>query len=201
MREQTPKFGSKLAGRHRQHGVVLWISLVVLVVLLAASTLIVRNTTLGQGIAGNLGFKRNATLAGDLGTEAARAWLVGQFGNSEALQQDIASGGYYATWGTGYDDPAAFPWGNAVLAGGGSGNQVRYLIHRMCRYAGPTSGTVPAPAGVLQECVYISNADGDKTGGSQASVFPSAAKSPFYRVTSRVVGPRGTVSFVQSMLY
>ena len=193
------------AGRYRQGGVVLWITLVVLVVLLAASVLIARNTTLGQGIAGNLGFKRNATMAGDLGTEVARTWIGGR--TKIALHDDDLDQGYVANWGALSDDPNdsnAFDWSKAVNAGGSAGNSVSYLIHRMCRFSGPTEGAIVDASGAalgVQECIYVSNPDGDRTVGSQASNFPPAVRNPFYRVTSRIVGPRNTVSYVQSMLY
>jgi len=190
-----------LAKKRNQNGVVLWISLMVLVVLLAAAVAIVRNTSLGQGIAGNLGFKKNATFAGDQGTEAARAWLATQ--NKITLQNDIVAQGYYSSWGTDFDDPTTFSWTNAVesTSNNGSGNQVSYLVHRMCRFTGPTNGAGSGSAGIPQECVYASKAPHDTTGGSQAAVFPAAITNPFYRVTSRVVGPRNTVSYVQTMLY
>lgn len=190
-----------LTKRKNQSGVVLWISLMVLVVLLAASVVIVRNTSLGQGIAGNLGFKKNATLAGDQGTEAARAWLATQ--NKVTLQSDIVPQGYFSSWGTAFDDPATYAWGSAVesTSDNGSGNRVSYLIHRMCRFTGPTNGAGSGSAGIPQECVYASKPPHDTTGGPQSASFPTAITNPFYRVTSRVVGPRNTVSYVQTMLY
>lgn len=190
-----------LAKKRNQNGVVLWISLMVLVVLLAAAVAIVRNTSLGQGIAGNLGFKKNATFAGDQGTEAARAWLATQ--NKITLQNDIVAQGYYSSWGTDFDDPTTFSWTNAVesTSNNGTGNQVSYLVHRMCRFTGPTNGAGSGSAGIPQECVYASKAPHDTTSGSQAAVSPAAITNPFYRVTSRVVGPRNTVSYVQTMLY
>jgi len=191
----------------RQKGVVLWITLMILVVLLGATLVIARNTALGQNIAGNLGFKKNTTQAGDYGTEQARAWLM-QHIKADLLFSDKPADAYWASWRVLSDDPNEFDWSQAKSAGTSTDHAVDYVIHRMCRFPGRTSGEImgapaggdPAPLGT-QECVFVPDGDGDGTIDGASAQLGSKAKRPFYRVTSRIKGPRKTVSYVQSMLY
>jgi hypothetical protein len=187
--------------RQQQRGVVLWVSLMVLVVLLATAVALVRNSSLGLGIAGNLGFRENATLAGDLGTEKARVWLSA---NTGSLLNDVSASGYFASWGDYSEDPETLDWAQSVLETATDGNTVQYLIQRMCLCPGPATPGAECKApytGKTQECVYLSQDTPDKTLGSQQAALPAGNVVPFYRVTSRIKGPRDTVSYTQSMLY
>jgi len=195
-------------GKSAQKGVVLWITLMIMVVLLGATLLIARNTATGLGIAGNLGFKKNATLVGDLGTEEALKWLNGQ--SKKTLYKDDVQSGYWASWGKHSDDPHSFDWENARTVVSSGNHTVDYVIHRMCRFPGENSGTITeedtsATNGkkVLgqQECVYASNTQGQKDIGAAAAQLPPKVGKPFYRVTSRIKGARNTASYVQSMVY
>jgi len=191
-----------------QKGVVLWMTLMIMVVLLGATLLIARNTATGLGIAGNLGFKKNATLVGDLGTEEALKWLNGQ--SKKTLYKDDVQSSYWASWGEHSDDPHSFDWKNARTVVGSGGYTVDYVIHRMCRFPGENIGTITEEDAsttngkkVLgqQECVYASNTQGQKDIGAASAQLPPKVGKPFYRVTSRVKGARNTVSYVQSMVY
>jgi len=195
----------------KQKGVVLWVTLMVLVVLLGATLVIARNTTIGQSIAGNIGFKKNATQVADYGVEKARAWLSERLDDEKKtpvrtkqyLEKDHIDFAYWASWGTFSDDPKDFAWDVAkeVFV---DGQEVKYVIHRMCRLPGKTTPAAQSNTGtkVKQECVFVPGEDcADCSIGSQASKLPFDVKRPFYRVTSRVRGPRNTVSYVQTMLY
>jgi hypothetical protein len=72
-----------------------------------------------------------------------------------------------------------------------AGNQVRYVIHRMCDLAGNPAS---------QNCVSTSL--GGTAGGSKGSVNPALPSTSqiYYRITVRVTGPRNTVSYVQVMV-
>ena len=61
-----------------QQGVALIVVMIILVIMLIGAVGILRSTNVGLGIAGNLGFKQNATSVSDQGVEAARAWLMAQ---------------------------------------------------------------------------------------------------------------------------
>lgn len=183
----------------RQRGAVLFIALIVLVAMSLAGIALIRGVDTANLIAGNLAFKQNATHGGDWGVEQARAWL--QLQPAATLYADVP-GRYSAAMQTGLDftstDPSApdFDWdANAFDAGADpAGNQVRYVIHRMCELAG-NPGSV--------NCVRTSL--GGTTGGTQGGATYGGAALPstsqiYYRITARVTGPRNTVSYVQVML-
>jgi len=185
--------------RARQGGAVLFIALIVLVAMSLAGIALIRGVDTANLIAGNLAFKQNATHGGDWGVEQARGWL--QLQASAVLYADVP-GRYSAAMQTGLDftgtDPSApdFDWdGNSFDAGADpAGNQVRYVIHRMCELAG-NPGSV--------NCVRTSL--GGTTGGTQGGATYGGAALPttsqiYYRITARVTGPRNTVSYVQVMV-
>ena len=182
--------------RNPEKGVALIIVLIVLMVMMAATVTMVRNSNVGMGIVGNLGFKQNATSVGDQGVEVARAWLLTQ--NSTTLSAAIPGNGYFETWALNFD-PASYNWtaaGNSAVstANDGTGNQVRYVIHRMCSLTG-------ALTVANQECVYPSGGgSGSRQLGGAGAILKSSY-TPFFRVTVRVDGPRNTLSFTQVMVY
>ena len=185
--------------RARQGGAVLFIALIVLVAMSLAGIALIRGVDTANLIAGNLAFKQNATHGGDWGVEQARAWL--QLQPAATLYADVP-GQYSAAMQTGLDftatDPSApdFDWDiNSFDAGADpAGNQVRYVIHRMCELAG-NPGSV--------NCVRTSV--GGTTGGTQGGATYGGAALPstsqiYYRITARVTGARNTVSYVQVMV-
>ncbi|WP_147321255.1 hypothetical protein [Rhodoferax lacus] len=187
----------------KQQGIVLIVAIIAIVAMAFAVTAMLRATTGSMGIAGNLAFKKNATSAGDMGVEQARNWLVGQ--TSLALSADQATVGYYSTWNTAFD-PMTYNWSagtNAVEATSddGSGNRVLYVIHRLCSITG--SFNLPA-----QTCVRPSslNAVGAGTslgsgGGGAGGPAIVVVPRPYFRITTRVEGPRNTLSYVQVIMY
>jgi hypothetical protein len=152
----------------------------------------------------------------------ARTWLVTQ--NAASLEFGNPAQGYYPGWcnvslnannvpdadGDGNPDncnvipmpsvfdPQTYNWANSVLAtaNDGAGNEVRYVIHRMCQ----TSGSID---GAGQQCVTIGST---LTGGSQSAASYGAQVlsntfQPYFRVTSRVLGPTNTVVYTQAIMY
>lgn len=76
------------------------------------------------------------------------------------------------------------PTNNATIA------TVSYLTHRMCQ----GSGLAPSAAGQLCQ-TYTAPA----TGCSKTQVLPCTSTSVFYRITSRSVGARNTVTYAQTL--
>ena len=83
-----------------------------------------------------------------------------------------------------------------------SDNQVRYVIERMCSLPGMASGS-NAPAN--QQCIFASDpkdtdskTDKDTPKISDLTVFGSV---PMYRITVRSVGPKNSISYIQSFVY
>jgi type IV pilus assembly protein PilX len=199
--------------RRAQSGVILFIALIVLVAMTLAGIALMRSVDTNVLVAGNLAFRQGATLAGDWGIEEARAWLNANGGTTlYTSQPGIANGtSYYANFqsgvdlvgvGTASDD---FNW-----TGGGSparnlgtdsaGNEVRYIIHRLCQFDGD-------PNSAAANCVKFSSSGGSgaaSTGTKGVVGYGTAAlpgvSAVYYRVTVRVSGPRNTLSFVQAIL-
>jgi type IV pilus assembly protein PilX len=180
-----------------QRGIVLIIALVVLVVMTVAGLLMFRATSTGVEIAGNVGFKQNATSMGDLGTEAGFEWVYSKRSTPNALNADSLADAYFATWDDTFN-PITFDWSKAKEAAGndGMGNRVRYVIHRLCATPGP-------PTDPGQKCA-IPQASGPSLGtgggGGSGGGFSSLVGQPYYRITARVDGVRGSVSYTQMVM-
>lgn len=197
-----------------QHGVVLFIALIALVVLSLAAVALIRSVDTSSIIAGNLAFKQSATISADSGLEAAIDWLGTNPATLNTDNAANAAAGYYATntlpasvlqqtdptiagWaGATWDDSnSAKPTGTGIVNGtDASGNTIRYIIQRMCSVTGlPTA----------DKCLF-----GPPAGGSSQAVKSAplagaiiAGDSPMYRITARVAGPNNTVSYTQAYVY
>ena len=187
---------SSNAGPSKQQGIVLFIALIVLVAMTLAGIAMVRQMTSGMAIAGNLAFKQNATAAADLGIESARAWLVAR--TDVALSSDLLTDGYFSSWSPTFN-PTTYNWdaNTSPTLSDGAGNNVRYVIHRLCG----TAGTAVNAAG--QNCVTLTVAGSNSTKiGLDANTTPlSNTIQPYFRITSRTTGPRNTLSYVQVIMY
>jgi Tfp pilus assembly protein PilX len=178
--------------RHQQ-GVVLFVALIVLIIMTLAGLALLRQMSAGTSIAGNIAFKENATSVADRGTEFAMKWIVD---NGTLTACDRLANGYHSSWGTSVD-PTTFNWAaeSFTLTDdlAQTGNTARIIIHRLCATA-CMSAIDP-----LQQCSDFPVVNGGQShgGGGYPSVLPGSAPSPFYRVTTRVDGPRNTVSYTQ----
>jgi type IV pilus assembly protein PilX len=175
---------------------VLFIALIVLVAMTLAGLAMFRSVGTGVIIAGNLTFKQAATSAADRGIEAGRAWLTSQV---PSVLQTTALPGFYSDWQQTFN-PATFDWGASsvlVTANDGGGNEIRYVIHRLCSTA---NASVNAP---LQQCVTLSSsgAGASRGGGSYGNLPLSNTIQAYFRITARAVGPKNTVSYVQSIIF
>ena len=183
----------------RQSGAVLFIALIVLVAMSLAGIALIRGVDTTNLIAGNLAFRQSATHGGDWGVEQARNWLQSQ--SAGTLENDVP-GHYYAASQTGLDftatDPSQtdFDWQNNSFDAGNdpAGNAVRYVVHRMCDAAGAQNSV---------NCVRTSaggTAGGTKGGATYGSFALPSTSQIYYRITTRVTGPRNTVSYIQVMV-
>ena len=201
---------SARATRRREEGVVLLVALIVLVAMTLAGLGMMRSIDTGTLVAGNISFRESAVATSDSGIERARAWLQA---NSTALNTDNPTAGYYSTrqdtldltgnrteggvdgvdWGG--SDPSQPVKGFSLGSIDASGNQVFYLIHRLCSIPGLANGT-------NQSCT-VKGVTG--TGSSQDA--PNYSSTPlttnnlvYYRITVRVNGLKNTVSYVQGFI-
>ena len=192
--------GAGRVRRARQQGVVLMVALIVLVAMTLAGIALMRSVDTTTIIAGNLAFQQAATNSGDIGTETAVTWL--EANNNTTLWGDVTAQGYASR----RQDPAgtqswdAFwiavlaPQSVTLAQNAVTGNTVSYAIQRLCNALGdPTAPTVdcsvPQTTG--------SAAGGSKGAGVVALLYNSAI---YYRITTRVAGPRNTVSYVQTIV-
>jgi Tfp pilus assembly protein PilX len=204
---------SKHAGavRHAlQQGIILPVTLIILVAMTLAGIAMLRSADTTSVIAGNLAFKQSATASGDAGVEAAITWLVA---NKANLDQDIGASGYYATRQDALDltgnkrEPKVttdddLNWESAAnvrkLAKDAAGNEVAYVIHRMCDSTGPVNGATCSTEQTYKE----GNGQGAsrQMGSYQEGGWEVVATRAFYRITARVSGPRNTTSYVQAVV-
>jgi Tfp pilus assembly protein PilX len=189
------------AAARAQHGVVLVIALIVLVAMTLAAVGMSRSIDTANIVAGNMGFKQATVQSSDLGVKAAYDWLVANSGGT-TLQSTNPGAGYFSS------RPASEPnwfdsasWGSGVQINGGAadaaGNVVTYMIHRMCTL--PDTAYNGSVAGVPNSCAMAFPSGGASTGGSMqvGSVQFQGTPQVYYRITTRVDGPRDTVSVTQ----
>jgi type IV pilus assembly protein PilX len=210
----------------RQRGVVLILTLIVLVAMTLAAIALVRSVDTGNVVAGNMAFKQGATQTGDAGTEAAVAFLrTGGAGGipiagAPESYVDITAQGYYATYQsnldmTGYShDPnrGLVDWASNGCNGvpntgcltpgpkiaAGADNEVRYIITRLC------SAQLSAQA-AGNDCVTFLAQGGQSPVRSELKYGLDRRFSlipiEFYRITSRIKGPRNTISYVETVVH
>jgi len=193
----------------KQAGVVLFIALIALIVMSLAAVALIRSVDTNTMIAGNLSFKQSALISADSGVETAFGWLKNQsVPNTDPnadpkadLNANLNAQGYYAT--SADDAKTLADSSNAKLASGSninagldsSGNTIKYIIQRMCKNTGAadTSHCLYGPAGEDENsksnCDLSNPCLGEPTGGL------------LYRITTKVTGPKNTVSYSQAFVY
>lgn len=181
--------------RQKQRGVVLFIALIVLVAMSLAGVALWRSIGTGVMIAGNIAMQRGAVTSSDIGIETARTWLMAQ---TPTVLNNTQPTGYISSWDNIFD-ATTFNWDGLSTTAGtdAAGFTVQYVIHRLCSL--PNAGN-NAPN---QQCLTVSVAGGSSgRGGGSYGVLPlSGTTYVYFRITSRAIGPRNTVSYTQSTMY
>lgn len=207
---------NKLMVHRRERGLVLVMVMIVMVAMMFAGVAMLRSVDTATLIAGNMSFRQAATHQGDIGIETAAAWLGSQnAATSTVLQSDHTANGYYSKlinpasnqswdnyWSLSLDPtPVARPVSAAVNSGNVytlatvNGYTVSYVIHRMCPLAGVPGATTNTCTASPTGGVLGSNSH--KAGQSFQGQANAAV---YYRITSRIEGPRNTVSYVQAVV-
>lgn len=181
----------------KQAGVVLFIALIALIVMSLAAVALIRSVDTNTIIAGNLSFKQSALVSADSGVETALSWLKTQ----SALDENLSSQGYYATSDTeaknlADSSNAKNASGENITAGvDSSGNTIKYIIQRMCKNTG---------AADTSHCLY-GPAGEDENSKSHCDLSNPCLGEPsgalLYRITTKVTGPKNTVSYSQAFIY
>jgi Tfp pilus assembly protein PilX len=212
MNSNTVVFHGRTSGdlhARREHGVVLFIALLVMVALSLAGIALIRSADTATIVAGNLAFKQAAAAAVDRSIEQAVEALFDPQPNpassSPAIANktaDMIAQNYFANV---RQDASGIPevpaelasvsaftsagLNAALVADDIAGNKSYYVIERMCAATG---------AADARNC-NLSTAAASEA-GTQHYEGLGPAGEPFYRVTVRVEGPRNTVQYAQSIL-
>jgi type IV pilus assembly protein PilX len=195
-----------------QNGVVMIVALVVLVVMTLAGIALMRSMDTTNLIAGNMAFKQAATHTADAAVEAAVGWLETNNASGSYLKANHADVGYKASTAQNNAYPLGdafwtqFSAGNGVcylpIVGGvcsaapgvanASGNTMAFMIQRLCPGAGDALGCAVVTG------TTVTSGSNEGAGDDQLS---GVSTSVYYRITVRVVGPRNSVSYVQTIVY
>jgi Tfp pilus assembly protein PilX len=209
--------------RNKQRGVVLFFALLALLAMSLAAVALVRSVDTNTLIAGNLAFKQSATAAGDSGVEQGINWMIAQNINGNVLTNfghplnhtDLATyPGYHSDSNLNLFDDATWAAPNIFdpIQDANTGNTIRYLVQRMCRSPNAIPDNVENNVKVppTTSCVFLTTQTTlgdmgikgyDETCGAGSTSCDSKSQVPVYRITAKVEGPKGTVSYVQAIAY
>ncbi|HRA97606.1 MAG TPA: hypothetical protein PLF68_11765 [Nitrospira sp.] len=184
-----------------QAGVALPIALIMLVAMILAALALFRSVDTATMVAGNLSYKQRTVHAGDEGIRSAFLWIQGKATVSPASLNSSDMGAGYSSsqhandpnWNPATDWPTS---GTYTLPADSGGNTVSYIIHRLCTQPGLT------PNQGNNRCATYSSSTAAAPGGSLSSDAPAFSNVTYVylRVTAKVVGPRNSVSYIQSMM-
>lgn len=176
----------------RQGGLSVPIMLIMLGVMLASSVYMLRSSNSTTLTTGNLAYETALAKAADLGIHQAYSWLKAT--PRTMLLNDVQAAGYRATTnpapGRGPSDKDY--WMGSATVKDAAGNEVEYVIHRMCTFPGPYDGGQPANSCALTSSKQDSHGRAG-VGDSLSSDAPSYFEAPqlTYVITSRISGARG----------
>jgi Tfp pilus assembly protein PilX len=213
----------------RGQGFVLFTALIMLLVMTLIGVALVRAVNTGNDVANNIGFLQSTMLSADRGIEQGTKWLQD---NRNTLNNDNLQWGYYAsdnelvsatktidytgqiTPGDASDD---VDWSGAsgapnkalVVGADPSGNQVAYIIHRLCvtDNGGGAGGNYSTAAGQdpngsisCAKMSLASTSSGSKGGVAYGSYNITSKSQTYYRITARALGPRNTATYTQAIV-
>lgn len=198
----------------RQRGIALFVALIALLVMSLTAVALIRSVDTNTMIAGNMSFRQTALVASDRGAEAALEWMDAKLGvNATMLNNHIPAEGYFATYVaecTGEQDPEGDEvdairlvdnCGVLSIADDGLGNEIRYIIQRMCFDPDTVLPYDADESTCLLGEAEIGTGSKKVRGGSRAGMLLDAKQSPVFRVTVKVTGPRNTISYAQTFAY
>jgi type IV pilus assembly protein PilX len=198
------RFRRHYAPASRQRGVTLIIALIVLAAMTLAGIAMMRSVDTATLMAGNIASKKSTVSGADQGLQTGYWWLSSN-ATGATLQTDNTGAGYLSSV------PALEPdwlnnanWANAFALNNGNpdtyGNRIYYLIHRMC----PVPNCAPDATcnGNTNTCGTTPDlraVSGDGLDHTKAS-FWTLPPQIHYRITARAVGPRNSITVVQTMV-
>jgi type IV pilus assembly protein PilX len=198
-----PKFSGSLRPLHAQRGVTLIIALIVLVAMTLAGVAMMRSVDTGTIVVGNISFRQATIHSADRGLQEAYSFISANAGGTVLYNDDnmigIGSRGYWSSTPAAEQDwMDANTWNNAAVVNAGNpdaaGNVVYYMIERLCTQPNTAPGntlcaSTPDNAAISGEGIDL----------SQANYF-TKPPATHYRVTAKSVGPRNSITIVQTLL-
>lgn len=204
----------------RAEGAGLIVALVMLVVMSMSALALVRAVSTGVLVAGNFAFRQAAVQAAEAGSETAITWLTAR-ATLPDLYTDQPEEGYYASLPEGLDisgsEPAnakvAIDWdqdqcnartgvtcvnASQATTRDEAGQTIQYVVHRLCRSAGSPQDSVNSCL-MYRESSQVSSKKGQFSYGAASRFKRDSAV--YYRITTRVRGPRNTTVFVQTLVH
>lgn len=204
----------------RSEGTGLIVALVMLVVMSMSALALVRVVSTGVLVAGNFAFRQAAVMAAEAGGESAIAWLTARAILPD-LYTDQAEHGYYASLPEGLDIRGSAPPDTKVAIDWDkdkcnsrtgitcvsasketdkdeAGQTIQYVIHRLCRSAGSPQDSANSCL-LYREGSQVSSKKGQFSYGAASRFTRDSAV--YYRITTRVRGPRNTTVFVQTLVH
>lgn len=191
-----------------------------LVVMSMSALALVRTVSTSVLVAGNFAFRQAAVMAAEAGSEAAIVWLTAR-ANLPDLYTDQPDHGYYARLPEGLDISGSAP-ANAKVAidwdkdkcqsrsgvtcvdtskattKDEAGQTIQYVVHRLCRSAGSPQDSANSCL-MYRESSQVSAKKGQFSYGAASRFTKDSAV--YYRITTRVRGPRNTTVFVQTLVH
>lgn len=183
----------------RQKGVVLIITLIVLVAMTLAVIALVRSVDTSNIIAGNLAFQQSAKESADAGADHAVGTLLKQVVIGGNLNCDLNCPQGYYSWRQPLQEPPYGTWSSywsgvqnhaLVLPKDALGNTVSYIVERMCSLNGDANSCLKS-APLIPDC-----SGNDPT---KPDLPCPAAQLNYFRIITKVEGPRNTVSYTQTI--
>lgn len=185
----------------KQKGVTLIITLIILVAMTLAAIAMVRSVDTSNLIAGNLAFQQSARNAADAGAEAAINIVLPSLITGNQLKCTTVCPSGYISWREPLLEPPVKSWsqfwtsvsGNAYkLSTDQYGNTASFVIQAMCDSSGQGPTCLAPPASITVTCV------GSDLGASTQKC--TAIPKKYYRITTRVEGPRNSVAYTQTIV-
>lgn len=196
-------------------------ALLALVALTLGAVALIRSVDSGVLALGNMSYKQTGVSTGAKGAETAIAWLQANLAGT-ALENDLPAQGYYAssldaldvtgrTVGTA-TPMAQVDWDSDTCHGIGGvvcfrpspattvGDEtVRYVITRLCANAG-TSASGNSCAVPVVGANALASGRGDPNYNRYLRAG-GATYSAYYRIITRTAGPRGTLSYTETLVH
>jgi type IV pilus assembly protein PilX len=220
---------NRTGSRAGQVGLSLIVVLIALLVIGFAAVALLRSSDTGTLVAGNIAFQKTALSSGDAATEDAITQIAANAASSVLFTDGGTAGvpvaGYYATSRDGCDltgtrtpgvagddvnwsgaDPGAACNMDAITvtpAGVAPGFSVSYIINRMCNAEGDPNSLVAADGATPMSCSRLGAgaSEGSTRGGPSYGNMPLTGEAQtYYRITTRIDGPRNTVRYVQAFV-